>query len=58
MVWSVRLGMIRIVESMYEDLKNGKMDAVKKIKAWVKNTKAALVLLKCVLSLNVYELES
>ena len=32
MVWSVRLGMIRIVESMYEDLKNGKMDAVKKKK--------------------------
>lgn len=54
----MRLGMIRIVESMYEDLKNGKMDAVKKIKTWVKNTKAALVLLKCVLSLNVYELES
>ena len=54
----MRLGMIRIVESMYEDLKNGKMDAVKKKKAWVKNTKAALVLLKCVLSLNVYELES
>ena len=33
MVWSVRLGMIRIVESMYEDLKNGKMDAVKKKKS-------------------------
>lgn len=29
MGWSVRLGMIRIVENMYEDLKNGKMDAVK-----------------------------
>ena len=54
MGWSVRLGVIRIVENMYEDLKNGKMDAVKNKKtAWVKNTRAALFLLKCVLSLNV-----
>ena len=53
MGWSVRLGMIRIVENMYEDLKNSKMGAVLKKKSWVKNTKAALFLLKCVLSLNV-----
>lgn len=33
MGWSVRLGMIRIVENMYEDLKNSKMGAVLKKKA-------------------------